>query len=238
MPVETQSLQSYFPTQWSRLIMKDSTQRAYQSLFSSLDNEYSIQKVYPIKEQVFNALNLVSPNYVKVVIVGQDPYHGPGQAHGLSFSVPNGVKIPPSLRNIFKELAEDLKCSIPTSGNLTKWAEQGVLLLNSSLTVLPSKPGSHAKLGWQELTDQIIQELSNQMESVVFILWGNHAIMKSSLIDSSKHLILTSVHPSPLSARKGFFGSKHFSKTNAYLVSSGKSPIDWCLDQPNLFTAI
>ncbi len=166
---------------------------------------------------------------VKVVILGQDPYHGVGQAHGLSFSVQDGIVFPPSLKNIFKELVDDIGCDYPTSGNLTKWAEQGVLLLNTVLTVRAGEANSHREKGWEYFTDATIRAISENLENVVFILWGRPAQMKEKLIDTSKHFILKAPHPSPLSSYRGFFGSKPFSKTNEYLLEHGKTPIDWCL---------
>ena len=183
--------------------------------------------IYPPGSLIFNALNTTPLDKVKVVLLGQDPYHGPGQAHGLSFSVPEGVRIPPSLRNIYKELAADCAISAPTHGNLTSWAEQGVLLLNATLTVEQGQAGAHQKKGWETFTDRVIQTVNAQCNHCVFILWGSYAQKKSAMIDTSKHLILKSVHPSPLSAQRGFFGSKPFSQTNEYLSSHQKTPIDW-----------
>ena len=185
--------------------------------------------VYPPSKLIFNAFNLTPFNDVKVVILGQDPYHNVGQAHGLAFSVPDGIQKPPSLQNIFKELNQDLGLNIPTNGNLEKWAKEGVLLLNASLTVRAHNAASHAKIGWQRFTDAAIRTLSEQKNNLVFILWGNYAIAKENLIDHNKHLILKTVHPSPLSASRGFFGCKHFSKTNEYLIKNGITPIDWNL---------
>ena len=186
--------------------------------------------VYPPSPLIFNAFNLTPFDKVKVVILGQDPYHNEGQAHGLSFSVPDSIQKPPSLINIFKELNQDLGIPIPTHGNLEKWAKQGVLLLNASLTVRAHTAASHAKIGWQRFTDAAIKALSEQKQNLVFLLWGNYAIAKENLIDSNKHLILKTVHPSPLSASRGFFGCRHFSKTNEYLTKNGITPIDWKLD--------
>lgn len=185
--------------------------------------------VYPPSKLIFNAFNLTPFNDVKVVILGQDPYHNVGQAHGLAFSVPDGIQKPPSLQNIFKELNQDLGINIPTNGNLEKWAKEGVLLLNASLTVRAHNAASHAKIGWQRFTDAAIRTLSEQKNNLVFILWGNYAIAKENLIDHNKHLILKTVHPSPLSASRGFFGCRHFSKTNEYLIKNGITPIDWSL---------
>lgn len=184
--------------------------------------------IYPKEEDVFNALKITPFENVKVVLLGQDPYHGPNQAHGLSFSVNPGIKSPPSLVNIFKELQTDLGYPVPTHGNLTEWAKQGVLLLNATLTVRAGVPGSHQKKGWELFTDHLIKLISDEKENCVFLLWGNYAKTKSPLIDHSKHLVLEAAHPSPL-ARGAFFGSKPFSKTNNYLISKGKTPINWDL---------
>jgi uracil-DNA glycosylase len=187
--------------------------------------------VYPKHSDVFNAFNLTPFNEVKVVILGQDPYHGANQAHGLSFSVQKGVAIPPSLRNIYKELQADVPgFKIPTDGDLSSWAKQGVLLLNSTLTVRSNQPGSHQKMGWEQFTDQAIRALSEQREGLVFMLWGRHAQAKASLIDPTKHVVLTAAHPSPFSTYNGFFGCTHFSKANAYLVNKDEKPINWQID--------
>jgi len=185
--------------------------------------------IYPKGDEYFAALNLTPFHKVKVVILGQDPYHGPDQAHGLSFSVQDGVRFPPSLQNIFKELHEDLGIKAPSSGHLHKWAEQGVLLLNAVLTVEARKAGSHAGKGWEKFTDRIISVLNEEKEHVAFLLWGAYAQKKGSYIDRQKHFVLETPHPSPLSAHRGFFGSRPFSKINEYLVSTGQSPIDWSL---------
>ena len=185
--------------------------------------------VFPPSPLIFNAFNLTPFENVKVVILGQDPYHNIGQAHGLAFSVPDNIQKPPSLQNIFKELNQDLGISIPLNGNLEKWAKEGVLLLNASLTVRAHEAASHAKIGWQRFTDAAIKALSEYKQNLVFILWGNYAIAKENLIDHNKHLILKTVHPSPLSASRGFFGCRHFSKTNEYLIKNNITPIDWSL---------
>lgn len=185
--------------------------------------------IYPPGSVIFNAFNTTPFDKVKVVILGQDPYHGKGQAHGLCFSVQYGVPPPPSLLNIFKELQDDIGIEIPNHGNLTHWAEQGVFLLNASLTVRAGEPMSHAKIGWAQFTDTVIKTISDKKKHVVFLLWGKFAQEKRVLVDETKHLILRSVHPSPLSAYGGFFGCKHFSKTNEYLASKGIDPIDWSL---------
>jgi uracil-DNA glycosylase len=187
------------------------------------------RKIYPKGNLIFNAFNQTPFDQVKVVILGQDPYHQPGQAMGLSFSVPDGCKIPPSLINIYKELNKDIGMSLPTSGDLTHWAKQGVLLLNSVLTVRADEPASHSKIGWTAFTDDVIKLLSNEKSELVFILWGNFASQKQVLIDATKHKILKSAHPSPLSAYNGFFGCKHFSATNLFLTSVKKDPIDWSI---------
>lgn len=183
--------------------------------------------IYPEGKDIFNSMNLVSFDDVKVVIIGQDPYHGPGQAHGLCFSVPPGVRIPPSLVNIFKEIHNDLDVHPGNHGNLTHWANQGVLLLNSVLTVENNRAGSHQGKGWERFTDAIITLINRERSRLVFLLWGNYAQKKGKIIDTDRHLVLKSVHPSPLSAHRGFFGNSHFSKANAYLESNGKTCIDW-----------
>lgn len=183
--------------------------------------------IYPEAKNYFRALNLTPLDLVKVVILGQDPYHGPGQAHGLCFSVPEGIRFPPSLQNIFKELKTDVGRDLPKSGDLSAWAEQGVLLLNSVLTVEKEKPASHQKKGWEEFTDKIISVVNDNNDHVVFILWGAYAQKKADFVDQNRHLILKSVHPSPLSSHRGFFGSKPFSQANQWLITQGKKPIDW-----------
>lgn len=204
-------------------------QTAYmKDLKSFLQKEYEAGKtIYPDAKKYFNALDLVDLKNVKVVILGQDPYHGPGQAHGLSFSVPEGVRFPPSLLNIFKELKADLGKEMPTSGNLERWAKQGVLLLNAVLTVEESKAAAHQGRGWEKFTDKIIEVVNRECDHVVFILWGAYAQKKAAFVDRKKHLVLESVHPSPLSSHRGFFGSKPFSKANSWLREQGLEPIDW-----------
>ena len=201
----------------------------HEQLLAAVDEMRQTETVYPPQELILNALQLTPFYEVRVVLVGQDPYHGPGQAHGLAFSVPEGVKTPPSLRNILKEIRADVYHGEerPCSTDLTRWARQGVLLLNSTLTVLAGKPASHKKLGWTRLTDQIIEQLSRQRQNLVFMLWGRHAQSKRPLIDGERHLVLEAAHPSPLSARKGFFGCKHFSTANAYLQNHGLAPVEW-----------
>jgi uracil-DNA glycosylase len=199
-----------------------------EQLIQRYTSESETKKLFPAKESLLNAFEICSLEQVKVVLIGQDPYHQAGQAHGLSFSVPFGVKIPPSLRNIFKELQNDLECEIDIQhGNLSSWAKQGVLLLNSSLSVEESKPGSHRHWGWESFTDLIIRTLSEEKNHLVFLLWGNHAKKKSVFIHPSRHLILHAAHPSPLSYFRGFEGCKHFSKTNHYLQQNGQTPIQW-----------
>ena len=196
-----------------------------------LEAQIQAQKIiYPAQNDVFNALNSTSYKSVKVVILGQDPYHGEGQAHGLSFSVPRGQRVPPSLRNIFNELHRDLNLPIPNHGCLDSWAKQGVLLLNAVLTVEQQQAGSHADKGWELFTDAIISRLSNARSGLVFMLWGAYAQKKGRLINHFKHCVLNSAHPSPLSANRGFFGNKHFSKANEYLVANHKTAINWSLD--------
>jgi len=200
-----------------------------EALKSFLVEEKKNYTIFPQSKNIFNAFNASPFDSVKVVILGQDPYHGAGQAHGLSFSVQAGVASPPSLQNIFKELVDDIGCPFPKSGDLSHWAYQGVLLLNTLLTVRQGEPFSHKDRGWERFTDQVIRTLSEQREHVVFILWGAPAGKKSILIDETKHLILKAPHPSPLSSYRGFFGSKPFSKTNTYLAEHGIAPIDWCI---------
>lgn len=187
--------------------------------------------VYPAPQDVYRAFALTPLDQVKVVLLGQDPYHGPGQAHGLAFSVPRGEPVPPSLRNIYKELAADLGVSPPRHGNLEAWAQQGVLLLNTVLTVEDGQPASHSRLGWEAVTDDVIRHLSDSTQGLVFVLWGAHAQRKAGWIDARKHLVLKGVHPSPLSASRGFFGSRPFSRINEYLIKQGKTPIDWRLSE-------
>jgi uracil-DNA glycosylase len=213
---------------WEKELKSDFNSEYFHKILSFLDQEFSAFNVFPPKKFILNALNQSNFNAVKVVIIGQDPYHGKNQAHGLSFSVQKDNKHPPSLINIFKELEKDLNIPYPTSGDLTPWAQQGVLLLNASLTVRESEANSHQKIGWQKFTDSIIQQLSEKREGIVFLLWGGFAKKKGAKIDEKKHHILTSGHPSPLSANRGFwFGNNHFSKTNEILKSLGKTEIDW-----------
>ena len=201
----------------------------FKKFYKVVEQEYATKIIFPPKDNIFEALKLTSYENTRVVIVGQDPYHGEGEAHGLSFSVQKGVKVPPSLQNIYKELYDDLGIPPKSDGDLTNWAKSGVLLLNAVLTVVKDTPASHRKLGWERLTDYIIKQLNEKDEPVVFILWGNFANEKASLITNPKHLILSSPHPSPFAARYGFFGSKPFSKTNDFLRSKGLKEIDWKL---------
>lgn len=212
---------------WAFLLEEEFAKPYFQHLRSVLVKEYESQVVYPDQEDIYNALKLSSFKRTKVVIIGQDPYHGPGQAHGLSFSVKPGVGIPPSLKNIYKELQSDLGCTIPNHGYLVDWSKQGVLLLNAVLTVRAGEPNSHKALGWELFTDRVIERLNSRETPVVFILWGRFAQQKQKLITSAHHLIIKSPHPSPLSANKGFFGSKPFSQTNAFLREIGSEEIDW-----------
>ncbi len=215
--------------QWKSELIEIFQEASFHKLKDFLVKERSEHTIYPPSNMIFNAFEFAPFSEVKVVILGQDPYHGPNQAHGLCFSVPNGVKPPPSLVNIFKEISRDFGYSIPSTGNLEKWARQGVLLLNATLTVRANEAGSHQGKGWEEFTDAVIQKISSKSAGVVFMLWGNYAQAKAKLIDSSKHLVLKTVHPSPLSAHRGFIGCGHFSKTNQYLLSLDKKPIDWQL---------
>lgn len=219
-----------FKNEWDTLLKDEFQKDYYLKLRKFLVSEYEKKTIFPDKYDIFNALHYTSYSDVKVVILGQDPYHGPNQAHGLSFSVKPGVKIPPSLLNMYKELKDDLGCYIPNNGYLKKWADQGVLLLNTSLTVVASEANSHKSIGWEIFTDKIISLLNERKDPIVFILWGNNAISKEKLITNDWHHIIKSVHPSPLSASRGFFGSKPFSKTNGFLESIGKSPIDWQIE--------
>jgi len=214
---------------WKNVLKEEFTKEYFSSLKAFLIEEQKHYTVFPRNKDIFTAYNMVKFSDVKVVIVGQDPYHGVNQAHGLAFSVQDGIKFPPSLMNILKELHDDIGCSFPKSGNLSKWAKQGVFLINSVLSVRATEAGSHRGKGWEFFTDATIKAISDNLENVVFILWGRPAQMKEKLIDTSKHLILKAPHPSPLSAYRGFFGSKPFSKTNNYLKLHAKSEIDWCL---------
>lgn len=209
-------------------VLKDEFEKAYfKNLTDFVKSEYSSHTIFPPGRQIFSAFDHTPFDRVKVVIIGQDPYHGRGQANGLCFSVSDGIPFPPSLQNIFKELNDDLNIEIPKSGNLERWADQGVLLLNATLTVRESNAGSHQNRGWEQFTDAVIQKLSIEKKNLVFILWGSYAQKKGAVIDPSKHFIIKSAHPSPLSSYRGFFGSKPFSKTNQFLKSIGKEEIKW-----------
>lgn len=215
---------------WMDLLKEEFEKEYYKKLRAFLIKEYTSRTIYPDKYEIFNALNFTAYEDVKVVILGQDPYHGPRQAHGLSFSVKPGVAVPPSLVNIYKELRDDLGCYIPNNGYLKKWADQGVLLLNTSLTVRAGEANSHRGKGWETFTDAVISILNRREKPVVFILWGSNAISKEKLITNKTHYIIKSPHPSPLSASRGFFGSKPFSKTNNFLLSNGQEIIDWQIE--------
>jgi len=219
-----------FNNEWDNILSNEFNKDYYIKLKNYLENEYKTHTVYPKKENIFNALKYTSYSDVKAVIIGQDPYHGEGQSHGLCFSVKKGIKPPPSLKNIFREIKDDIGIDNTNShGELTRWAENGVLLLNTILTVRASQPNSHKGIGWELFTDSIIKHLNIREKPVVFILWGNNAKAKVKLITNPKHKILTSVHPSPLSSFNGFFGCKHFSKTNNFLNENGIEEIDWSI---------
>ena len=224
-----QSVNPKIDESWKRVLEAEFEKEYFTTLKAFLVEEQKKYKVYPENKNIFTAYNRTPFESVSVVIIGQDPYHGEGQAHGLSFSVLEGTKFPPSLVNIFKELSDDYGCVTPTTGNLLPWAEQGVFLINSVLTVRANTPTSHRAKGWENFTDATIKAISEQKEGIVFILWGKPAQMKEKLIDSSKHLVLKAPHPSPLSSYRGFFGSKPFSQTNDYLIAQGKKPIEWSL---------
>lgn len=212
---------------WKALLQGEFEQDYFARLVAFVKQSYATQTVYPPAKYIFNAFDLCPFDEVKVVILGQDPYHEPGQAHGLSFSVPEGIPFPPSLQNIFKEIESDMGYAPLRNGNLERWAKQGVLLLNATLSVQAHQAGSHQNKGWETFTDAVIAQLSKEREHLVFLLWGSYAQRKGAVIDASKHLVLKSVHPSPLSAYRGFFGNHHFSQANAYLAQHGLSPIDW-----------
>lgn len=212
---------------WKEHLQTEFDKPYFKTLTDFVRQEYARGTVYPAGRNIFNAFDLCPFDKVKVVIIGQDPYHEPGQAHGLCFSVQDGIQFPPSLRNIFKEISDDLGKPVPVSGDLTRWARQGVLLLNATLTVRAGQAGSHQGHGWEEFTDAVIRELNASRNRLVFILWGSYAKKKGAVIDQTRHLVLTSAHPSPLSAYNGFFGNHHFSLANDWLVKHGESPIDW-----------
>lgn len=214
---------------WAEILSEEFEKEYFKKLMTFLDEEYKSKKIFPPRNEVFTALNCSSYADTKVVILGQDPYHGEGQAHGLSFSVKPGVEQPPSLKNMLKELYDDLGIISPEHGFLEKWAKQGVLMLNASLTVEEAKPNSHSKKGWTTFTDEIIKKLNQREKPVIFILWGNNARDKLSFITGKQHYVLSAAHPSPLSASRGFFGCRHFSKINTILEKTGQQPIDWQL---------
>jgi uracil-DNA glycosylase len=213
---------------WKEVLQDEFCKLYFQQIVEFLKTEKTQGKIiYPPGSLIFNAFNTTPFDKVKVVLIGQDPYHAPGQAHGLCFSVQNGIALPPSLQNIYKELHDDIGIPIPKTGNLTHWAEQGIFLLNASLTVRAADPMSHSKIGWATFTDAVIKIIAEQKKNIVFLLWGKFAQDKQGLIDTTKHYVLKAAHPSPLSASSGFFGCRHFSKTNNFLVKSGIDPIDW-----------
>lgn len=216
--------------EWLEALKEEFGKEYYKNLFEKVNEEYKTQLIFPPADDIFNAFHFTPLNQVKVVILGQDPYHNDGQAHGLCFSVKKGVGIPPSLVNIYKELHDDLGCYLPNNGYLEKWARQGVLLLNTVLTVRAHQANSHRNLGWEKFTDAAIQALDNRDQPIVFILWGRPAQMKKKMLHNPRHLILEAPHPSPLSASRGFFGSRPFSQTNAFLEENGLTPIDWQIE--------
>ena len=225
-------VQPIFDSSWNAFWEQENSQEYFETLRQFVAQElHSGRKVYPPREEIFAAMQYCPLNQTKVVIIGQDPYHGAGQAHGLCFSVRKGVRIPPSLQNIYQELQGDLGITPPQHGDLSTWAKQGILLLNATLTVRAGQPTSHAGKGWEVFTDRAIQEVNNNCDHVVFLLWGRYAQQKATLIDHKRHCILTAAHPSPFSARNGFFGCRHFSQANAYLAEHGRTPIDWHLPQ-------
>ena len=212
---------------WKELLAPEFEKPYFADLTQFVRQEYATRRIYPRGSNIFRAFDKCPFDRLKVVVIGQDPYHGPGQAHGLCFSVNDGVPFPPSLQNIFKEIQSDLGTPIPTTGNLTRWANQGVLMLNATLTVRAHQAASHQRQGWEEFTDAAIRALAEERENLVFILWGAYAQKKGAFIDRNKHLVLASAHPSPLSAYNGFFGNKHFSRANEYLIAHGQQPIQW-----------
>jgi uracil-DNA glycosylase len=219
-----------FKNDWSQILEEELQKDYYLKLREWLKGEYQSSDTHPSMHDIFNAFHFTAYQDVKVVLLGQDPYHGPNQAEGLSFSVKKGIKVPPSLRNMYKELQDDIGCSIPNHGSLVKWAEQGVLLLNTVLTVEEGKAHSHRGKGWEEFTDRVIRLLNEREMPMVFLLWGKPAQSKRALINESKHKIITAPHPSPLSAHRGFFGSKPYSRTNQFLMEQGMDEIDWCVE--------
>ena len=230
MTTETEKINPDIEASWKETLWDEFNSSYFIQLKTFIKEEKEKYSIYPPGSLIFTAFNSTPFHHVKAVIIGQDPYHGKGQAHGLCFSVPAGISKPPSLVNIFKELQDDLGIKIPLSGSLQKWASQGVLLLNATLTVRANQAGSHQNKGWETFTDAAIRALSEKREGIVFLLWGNFAAAKEPLIDTSKHHVLKAAHPSPFSAYRGFFGCKHFSKTNNILISQGKTPIDWTIE--------
>lgn len=220
----------FFNNDWDKVLKDEFDKDYFKEIIAKVDEEYNKHRVYPAKNKIFSCFKLTPFKDVKVVILGQDPYHGEGQAHGLCFSVMPGIPTPPSLVNIYKEIVSDVGGFIPDNGYLVPWAKQGVLLLNTVLTVREGSPNSHRSLGWEQFTDEVIKKLNDSDHRIVFLLWGNNAKLKADLIDTSKHSILYATHPSPLSASHGFFGCKHFSKTNEILVQSGQTPIKWQIE--------
>ncbi len=214
---------------WKKLLEPITQQTYYKALIEKVNNAYQLKTVYPSKIDLFHAFKITPFDQLSIVVLGQDPYHQPNQAMGLAFSVPKHVKIPPSLANIYKEMTEDVQCSLPTHGDLTGWAQQGVLLLNTILTVIEHQPMSHKNIGWERFTDDVIKALNSYEKPLVYLLWGNHARSKKHLIDVSKHLVLEASHPSPLGAHVSFHGCRHFSKANTFLISKGRRPINFSL---------
>lgn len=212
---------------WKALLQEEFDKPYFEELVAFVKHEYATRRIYPPGSQIFNAFSQCTPDKLKVVIIGQDPYHGEGQAHGLCFSVNEGIPLPPSLINIYKEISDEYGKPMPVSGDLTRWAEQGVLLLNATLTVRANQAGSHQNRGWETFTDAVIKRVSENKDHIVFLLWGAYAQRKAEIIDRTKHCVLSSAHPSPLSAYRGFFGNGHFKKANEYLVSTGQDPIEW-----------
>lgn len=212
---------------WKKLLSEEWDKPYFADLVAFVKNEYATKTIYPPASKIFSAFDSCSVDNVKVVIIGQDPYHGPRQANGLCFSVDENTEMPPSLVNIFKEIHDDTGAPFPANGDLSRWAKQGVLLLNSTLTVAAHQPTSHQGHGWEEFTDKVIELLASTRENIVFMLWGSYAIKKGKFIDRKRHMVLTSAHPSPLSAYRGFFGNHHFSQANSYLVQHGREPINW-----------
>ena len=221
---------NFFNNDWDNILGEEFEKDYFKEIINKVEKEYNTQRVYPAKNKIFSCFKLTEYKNVKVVILGQDPYHGEGQAHGLCFSVMPGIPTPPSLVNIYKEIVNDVGGYVPDNGYLVPWARQGVLLLNTVLTVREGSPNSHRSLGWEEFTDAVIKKLNESNDKIVFLLWGNNAKQKASLIDADKHSILYATHPSPLSATHGFFGCKHFSKTNEILVAGGRTPINWQIE--------